>query len=82
MNHKLIHSDEKPFECSDCSYAARTKKALRKHQRIHTNDYELYECSQCSYAARSQLTLNNHARTHYSAQQKADLIRQGDMYSH
>ena len=44
--HRLIHSEEKPFQCEFCEKAFRRKDNLREHRNIHTLE-NVYSCTHC-----------------------------------
>lgn len=44
--HRLIHSDDKPYQCEFCEKAFRRKDNLREHRNIHTLE-NVYPCTRC-----------------------------------
>lgn len=44
--HRLIHSDDKPFQCDFCDKSFRRKDNLREHRNIHTQE-NVYKCKRC-----------------------------------
>ena len=60
-NNKL--SNERLSKCTDCSYAARNKSDLTKHELIHTNERP-HKCSECSFATREKSSLRRHQLIH------------------
>jgi hypothetical protein len=52
----------KPFECRTCTYLAKTKSALAKHERIHTGE-KPYKCQYCEYRSTKSSTLKTHEST-------------------
>lgn len=44
--HRLIHSNDKPFQCEFCDKAFRRKDNLREHRNIHTLE-NVYPCTRC-----------------------------------
>ena len=44
--HRLIHSEEKPYQCDFCDKAFRRKDNLREHRNIHTQEH-VYKCDRC-----------------------------------
>lgn len=60
---RTVHTHEKPYACTQCSYASSCESALKLHVKSHTRERAL-SCPNCSYAAISPLTLVQHMRTH------------------
>ena len=59
--HKVTHSDLRPFECDKCPYAAKLKKQLNKHLRIHEEGRERkHVCDVCGFRALRKEQLKNH----------------------
>ena len=59
--HKVTHSDLRPFECNKCSYAAKLKKQLNKHLRIHEEGREpMHVYDVCGFRALRKEQLKNH----------------------
>ena len=44
--HRLIHSEEKPYQCEFCDKSFRRKDNLREHRNIHTQE-NMYKCERC-----------------------------------
>lgn len=67
--HMLIHSGEKPHQCSYCQKKFRNTSSLKEHIRVHT-DERPYECQSCSKAFRSHANLRNHRISAHSTVKK------------
>jgi KRAB domain-containing zinc finger protein len=44
--HRLIHSEDKPYQCDFCDKSFRRKDNLREHRNIHTQE-NIYKCERC-----------------------------------
>ena len=44
--HRLIHSEDKPYQCDFCDKSFRRKDNLREHRNIHTQE-NVYKCDRC-----------------------------------
>ena len=44
--HRLIHSEDKPYQCDYCDKSFRRKDNLREHRNIHTQE-NVYKCERC-----------------------------------
>ncbi|KAH7716997.1 DNA integrity scanning protein, partial [Aphelenchoides avenae] len=60
--HLVIHSDERPFACSECDFTAKRRYQLRQHQRWHTG--ELFRCEHCDYAHPLKAEFDRHSKVH------------------
>uniref|UniRef100_A0A673TTU7 C2H2-type domain-containing protein n=1 Tax=Suricata suricatta TaxID=37032 RepID=A0A673TTU7_SURSU len=61
--HHRIHTEGKPYECSECPKSFRCKSKLIIHQRTHTGE-KPYRCPECQKAFSTKCHLTVHQRTH------------------
>nr|XP_034838748.1 zinc finger protein OZF-like [Maniola hyperantus] len=47
-HHAQLHTSDKPFSCSKCSFTCKTKKYLHRHaNRVHVKHEKSNECEIC-----------------------------------
>lgn len=71
-SHLLIHTDQKPFVCTDCNQSFRQKQLLKRHINLYHNpDYvqptpkeKTHTCSACEKAFRHKGNLIRHMAQH------------------
>lgn len=62
--HKKIHSGEKQFQCSLCSYSCRQKGQLKSHEkRKHYRNFS-FKCDLCGNGYHTKLELQVHTNSH------------------
>ena len=67
-HRKFVHSEERPFNCPECSYKAKTKSGLGSHRKfVHSEQVHLdlnkqFCCHKCSFKVHDKLTLVNHLK--------------------
>lgn len=61
--HKLCHTDIRPYTCTDCPATFRGYSALFQHKKIHTGETP-YHCQYCPKQFGRRTGLVNHIRTH------------------
>ncbi|RMB92726.1 hypothetical protein DUI87_30872 [Hirundo rustica rustica] len=64
IQHQVIHTGEKPYECGECEKSFRGSSDLIRHQRIHTGE-RLCTCLECgkSFGCSSDLRKHQHIHT-------------------
>ena len=66
---RQVHSEEKPFNCTKCSYKCKNKSSLAQHLRhVHSNE-KPYSCTECSYKCKSKCNLKTHMK-HFHCKDK------------
>lgn len=77
--HQIAHQPEKGFECEQCGFRTRYKRALTAHMTTHEirNKYA-FACSECEYCTYSEKLLKNHYyQCHCEKQFKCDKCVEG-----
>ncbi|XP_041375842.1 zinc finger protein ZFAT-like [Gigantopelta aegis] len=71
--HCLIHTDLKPFKCTECDYSSNAKGNLYTHMRKHTGQF--YKCKKCSFHSVNKSHLVEHESTHSSSRHQCALCK-------
>ncbi|XP_044742969.1 zinc finger protein 236 [Chrysoperla carnea] len=63
MQHRKLHSGERPFVCDKCQKSFSRKEHLIRHSVSHTGE-KCFECDQCHKSFSRKDNLHKHRRTH------------------
>ncbi|XP_065219966.1 zinc finger protein 888-like isoform X2 [Planococcus citri] len=62
-NHLLIHTNQRPYACTQCPKSFRTKGCLVQHMLVHGDEYK-YTCEYCGKKSKKLTTHVNHVNIH------------------
>lgn len=62
-SHMITHTDNRPFLCTTCGYAAYSRYQLKRHEKSHSNERK-FHCEYCPYKAGNNTHLHRHMRIH------------------
>ncbi|KAL2084453.1 hypothetical protein ACEWY4_019971 [Coilia grayii] len=94
QQHIWAHEGVKPYKCSVCDYAARSKSNLKAHMNRHTSE-KTHLCDLCGKKFKSKCSLKSHKLMHttdagkqfkcteceYTAVQKPHLVRHMEQHA-
>ncbi|XP_059165509.1 uncharacterized protein LOC131948054 [Physella acuta] len=63
VSHLRVHTDHRPFACSICLAAFRSRSNLYVHSKTHSADKK-FQCPECSRTFTLKITLDQHMVTH------------------
>ncbi|XP_043849917.1 zinc finger protein 665-like [Dromiciops gliroides] len=63
INHEVVRSAKKTFECNECGKLFSWSRQLIKHKRIHTGE-KPFKCNECGKSFTQHGHLNTHKRIH------------------
>ena len=60
-NHIAVHSEQRPYKCSLCTFTAKIKNVLNMHiKKVHSSDRTLLQCPLCPHKTARQRVLTEH----------------------
>ncbi|XP_021126279.2 uncharacterized protein [Anas platyrhynchos] len=62
-NQQMLHTDEKPYKCTECGKGFKGTTTLLNHMRVHTGE-KTFECLECGKRFKRKAGLVVHRRIH------------------
>ncbi|KAH1003718.1 hypothetical protein HUJ04_003589 [Dendroctonus ponderosae] len=59
-NHKIVHSDQRPFECDICKQTFKAKRYLQGHRNTHTNEKQSELQNEWYIPIKEEITIDEH----------------------
>lgn len=78
QKHSLVHSTNKPHQCSVCFMSFRHKSSLSRHSKIHL---KITQCGHCNRGFRYESFLKKHLLTAHKGEQFVDNIKEEQLKS-
>ena len=84
--HRTKHTEEKTYECDECTYSSTYGSNVVRHKKTHTGE-KPYKCDECKFSATWQSNFVRHKRTHtvekpfkcdqcdYAASQQSTIVK-------
>ncbi|VEN35903.1 unnamed protein product [Callosobruchus maculatus] len=73
-----METDGDTFVCYHCEYAARSKRHLIDHMKVHRNKKYIYSCCYCDFRTNSGRLFTTHNRTHSSKSGEYEVLHMKD----
>ena len=73
-NHVRTHTDEKPYQCTDCEKSFAKNNDLRSHMMAHTGK-KPYQCTDCEHSFANNNNLISHMMTHTVENISAGIVK-------
>ncbi|CAG0885426.1 unnamed protein product [Cyprideis torosa] len=65
IEHRRIHTHEKPWKCDQCDQSYAAKDSLYRHKRSHSEDLG-FVCAECGYSSRYGSQFKRHMERHHN----------------
>ena len=63
IKHLMVHSEEKPFSCTQCDYSCKIAGNLKQHLIVHSQE-KPYSCEQCNHSSKTVTKLKRRLLVH------------------